>query len=179
MPPEMREMRGGAGCGAAVHRGANLAGVRKPTSPIQAVQTAPDGGFYRLTRPGARYVVTRQGDERPGSWVPDGDALDALDPQAVDAFPEDEARSLLAVLRALEGRAAGKGGRRAAEPTSPDGRLVARARKQLGLTMAGLAEAIGADPAQLSRALSGELPAKHREKLKELLTAERERNDAR
>ena len=134
-----------------------------PPSPIQL---APVGRLFRLVRPGARYVVTREGEERPGVWLPDGTNLP---PGATDDYPENEARSLLAVLRALEGRAAGKGGRHAAEASSPDGRLIARARRKLGLTMSGLAGLLGVDNAQLSRAMSGELPAKHRDAIKALL----------
>lgn len=136
--------------------------TRKP-SPIQAV---PALGGFRLTRPGARYAVKRRGDAHEGEWLPESDAT----PRGWDdAFQEPEARSLLALLRRLEGTAAGKGGRKAAEPTTPDGKLVARACKRLGLTAVALAEAIGAHESVLSRARHGELPPKFRDAIEALL----------
>ncbi|WP_438029089.1 hypothetical protein [Sorangium sp. So ce233] len=76
---------------------------------------------------------------------------------------------MLPLLRRLEGAAAGKGGRKGAEPTTPDGRLIARACKRLGLTAAALAEAVGAHESVLSRARHGDLPEKHREAIAALL----------
>jgi hypothetical protein len=74
-------------------------------NPIQAV-SFPSG--FRLTRPGARYAVHCEGDARPGSWLPDGEAL----PRGwADTFPEDEARSLLPFLR-VRGTAGHAGPRR-------------------------------------------------------------------
>jgi hypothetical protein len=131
--------------------------TRKP-SPIQAV---PSPAGFRLTRPGARYAVHTDGDARPGAWVPDGEALSE---GWTDVYPEDEARSLLPFLRARA-----TGGRPTSEPTTPDGRLVARACKRLGLTAAGLGERIGAHESVLSRARNGELPARHREAIRALL----------
>lgn len=133
-----------------------------PVMPApQPIHAAPGPDGFRVVRPGARYAVHHEGDERPGAWLPDGEAL----PKGWgDAFPEDEARSLLPFLRAR-----GTAGRVAAEPTSKDGRLVARACKWLGVTAAALGERIGAHEAVLSRARSGELPEKHREAIKALL----------
>ena len=131
--------------------------ARRP-QPIHAVPV-PEG--FRVVRPGARYAVHRDGDERPGAWLADGEAL----PRGWgDVFTEDEARLLLPFLRVR-----GTAGRVAAEPTSKDGRLVARACKKLGVTAAALAERIGAHEAVLSRARHGELPEKHREAIKALL----------
>ena len=136
---------------------------RKP-SPIQAVVT-PAGG-YRIVRLGTRYAATRSGEEHRGNWLPDDELLPNGDE---DTFSEGEARLLLPLLRDLEGRAAGKGGRRAAEPTTADGQLVARACKRFGLTAAGLAESIGAHESVLSRARHGELPEAHRRAILALL----------
>jgi hypothetical protein len=134
---------------------------RKP-KPIQAVQS-PAG--FRLVRPGARYVVERQGEEHRGEWLPESEPLGG----ARDTFTEGEARLLLPLLRELEGRAAGKGGRPRAEPTTPDGRLVDRACKRLGLSAVALAASIGAHESVLSRARHGELPPAHREAILALL----------
>lgn len=121
---------------------------------------------FRLVRPGARYAVQRRGKEHVGDWLPENEPL----PKGwTDAFREDTARALLPLLRRLEGAAAGKGGRKGAEPTSADGRLVARACKRLGLTAAALAESIGAHQSVLSRARGGELPKKYREAINVLL----------
>jgi hypothetical protein len=132
-------------------------------SPIQVV---PAGSLYRLTRLGARYVIRRSDDEHVGAWLPDGEALSA---ESRDEFTEDEARALLPLLRAMEGRAAGKGGRTSREPTTVDGKLIAHTCKRLGLTVVALAEAIGAHESVLSRARSGKLPAKHRAAIEALL----------
>ncbi len=131
--------------------------ARKP-QPIHAVPV-PEG--FRVVRAGARYAVHRDGDERPGAWLADGEAL----PKSWgDTFTEDEARLLLPFLRVR-----GTAGRKGADPTTADGRLVARACERLGVTAAALAERIGAHEAVLSRARHGELPEKHREAIKALL----------
>ncbi len=131
-----------------------------PTRKAPPVQIAPSLGGYRLVRPGARYAVHRKGEEHRGEWIAEGDAL----PKGwADTYPEDEARSLLPFLRALGH------GRKAAEPTTPDGKLIARACKRLGLTAAALAEAIGAHESVLSRARHGELPKVHRDAITALL----------
>lgn len=126
--------------------------------PIHAV---PSEEGFRLTRPGARYAVHSEGDARPGTWVPDGDALEA---GWSDTFPEDEARSLLPFLRVRA-----TAGRQGAEPTTPDGKLVAKACTRLGLTAAGLGDRIGAHESVLSRARNGDLPEKHRAAIRALL----------
>jgi hypothetical protein len=136
---------------------------RKP-NPIQAV-SSPQG--FRLVRPGARYAVDREGEEYNGSWLD----YDAPVHGANDTFTEGEARLLLPLLRAMEGMAAGKGGRPATTPTTPDGRLVARACKKLGLSGLELAHRIGAHESVLSRARHGVLPEKHREAIRGLLQA--------
>ena len=130
--------------------------TRKP-SPIQAV-SSPAG--FRLVRPGARYAVHRKGEAHRGEWLAENEAL----PKGwADTYPENEARALLPFLRALGH------GRKAAEPTTPDGKLVARACKRLGLTAAALAETIGAHESVLSRARHGELPKAHRDAITALL----------
>jgi len=130
------------------------------------VQIALSPGGFRLVRPGARYAIQRRGEEHPGDWLPDAEPL----PKGwADTFPEDVARAVLPLLRRLEGAAAGKGGRKGAAPTTPDGRLIARACKRLGLTAAALAEAIGAHESVLSRARHAELPERHREAIAALL----------
>lgn len=143
--------------------------VMPTKSPIQVVH---DGPRLRLVRPGARYVIDLSGEEHRGVWLPDGEPTPA---GSADLFVETEARALLPLLRALEGRAAGKGGRIAGEATSPDGKLIARACKRLGLTVVALAEAIGAHESVLSRARSGELPAKHRDAIKALIKGKSKR----
>lgn len=75
------------------------------------------------------------------------------------------------VAAILEPFAAGKGGRPAGKATTPDGRLIQRARKTLGVSMTGLAERIGVHKSVLSRALKGELPEAHREAVKALVDA--------
>ncbi len=109
--------------------------------------------------------MRRDGDELRGAWLPEQEPLDG----AEDTFTEREAHLLLPLLRDVEGRAAGKGGRPANEPTSSDGKLVDRACKLLGLSAAGLAKAIGAHTSVLSRARHGELPGAHREAILALL----------
>lgn len=136
-------------------------------NPIQAI-FSPAG--YRIVRSGARYAVHRDGDERPGAWVPQGEPLD---PGWTDVYPENEARALLPFLRVRA-----TAGRQAGEPTTPDGKLIARACKRLGLTAAALGEQIGAAEAVLSRARNGELPAKHRDAIKALLAPPKSKRKA-
>lgn len=120
---------------------------------------------FRLTRPGARYAVRRSGEEYRGAWVPEGEAL----PKGTgDTFTEAEARLLLPFLRVR-----GTAGRRGAEPTTADGKLVARACRRLGLSAVWLAEKIGAHESVLSRARHGELPETHREAVKALLAVKK------
>lgn len=134
-------------------------------SPIQVVLV---GRMFSIVRPGSHYAIRRSGDEHTGAWLPKGEALPV---GSVDTFTENEARAVLPMLRAIEGRAAGKGGRTSRAPTTPDGKLIARACRRLGLTAVALAEAIGAHEGVLSRARSGELPEKHRVAIKTLLAA--------
>lgn len=129
-------------------------------SPIQIQASGPTA---RLVKPGARYAVRRSGEEYRGAWVPEGEALAS---GTDETFTEPEARLLLPFLRAR-----GAAGRRGAEPTTPDGKLVARACKKLGVTAAGLAERIGAHESVLSRARHGELTEAHRLAIKALLDA--------
>ena len=131
-------------------------------SPIQAVSSS--AGF-RIERPGARYVAQRSGEEYRGAWLPADEPLRG----AAETFTEGEARLLLPLLRDMAGMAAGKGGRPAAEPTTPDGELIARALKRLGLTAEELGERIGAHKSVLSRARHGELPENHRKAIRLLL----------
>lgn len=143
--------------------GGMISAMPKP-NPIQAV--ASPAGFL-LARPGARYAVHRDGDARPGAWVADGEAT----PDGwTDVYPENEARALLPFLRVRA-----TGGRRGGQPTTADGKLVARACKLLGLTAAGLGEAIGAHESTLSRARNGELPEAHREAIRALIKSKRKR----
>ena len=137
-----------------------IADMPLPKSPIQ-VQLS--GAVARLVKPGARYAVRRSGEERRGEWVPEGEPLPR---GAGDTFTEAEARLVLPFLRVR-----GTAGRRGAEPTTADGKLVARACKKLGVTAAGLAERIGAHESVLSRARHGELPEAHRLAIKALLDA--------
>jgi len=95
---------------------------RRPR-PIQAV-SSPAG--FRIGRPGARYVAPRSGEEHRWAWLPADEPLRG----AAETFTEGEARLLLPLLWV----ALGKGGRPAAEPTTPDWKLVASALKRLGLT---------------------------------------------
>jgi hypothetical protein len=139
-----------------------MASRQTGANPIQAVPT-PTG--FRIERPGERYVVKRSGDELRGAWLGEDQAPGKAD----DTFTEREARLLLPLLRDMEHRAKGKGGRRAAEPTTPDGRLISRACKTLDLSVAALADRIGAHESVLSRARHGELPEAHRQAIRALL----------
>ncbi len=133
-----------------------------PSNPIQVQMS---GAVARLVRPGARYAVRRSGEEHRGEWVPEGEPLPR---GAGDTFTEAEARLVLPFLRVR-----GTAGRRGAEPTTADGKLVARACRKLGVTAAGLGERIGAHESVLSRARHGELPEVHREAIKALLGVKR------
>jgi hypothetical protein len=129
------------------------------------IQVQMSGAAARLVRPGARYAVRRSGEEYRGTWVPDGEAL----PRGTsETFTEAEARLVLPFLRVR-----GTAGRRGSEPTTADGKLVARACRRLGLSAVGLAEKIGAHESVLSRARHGELPETHREAIKALLAVKR------
>lgn len=118
------------------------------------------GDMVQIVRPGERYAVERRGEEHRGRWLPDGEAL----PEGwADAFAETEARALLPFLRA-QGH-----GRKPAKSTTADGRLIDRACRKLGVTVAALGTKIGAHPSVLSRARHGELPEAHRTTLKLIL----------
>lgn len=113
-----------------------------------------------LRRSGERYTVKRSGEEHRGRWLPDGEPLpDGWE----DGFLESEARLLLPFLRA-NGH-----GRKAAAPTTADGRLIDRACRKLGITIAALGMKIGAHQSVLSRARHGELPEVHRIAIKAIL----------
>lgn len=148
---------------AVVPEPATLRGM--PKSPIQ-VQVM-SANVVRIVRPGARYAVNRSGEEYQGRWALEGAPLDR---HTSDRFTEDEARLLLPFLRVR-----GTAGRRGADPTTPDGKLVARACKKLGVTAAGLGERIGAHESVLSRARHGELTEAHRLAIKALLDASKKR----
>lgn len=135
--------------------------VDMPTK--NAIQIQTSGAVARLVKPGARYAVRRSGEEHRGEWVPDGEALPR---GAGDTFTEAEARLVLPFLRVR-----GTAGRRGAEPTTADGKLVARACRKLGVTAVGLGERIGAHESVLSRARHGELPEAHRLAIMALLDA--------
>jgi hypothetical protein len=125
------------------------------------IQVQTSGLTARIIRPGARYAVRRSGEEYRGAWVSDGEAL----PRGTsETFTEAEARLLLPFLRVRS-----TAGRRGSEPTTADGKLVARACRKLGLSAVGLAEKIGAHESVLSRARHGELPETHREAICALL----------
>jgi hypothetical protein len=130
-------------------------------TPKNAIQVQTSGLTARIVRPGARYAVRRSGEEYRGAWVPDGEALSR---GTSETFTEAEARLVLPFLRVR-----GTAGRRGSEPTTADGKLVARACGKLGLSAVGLAEKIGAHESVLSRARHGELPETHREAIKALL----------
>lgn len=130
------------------------------------IQVVPSPAGFCLTRSGARYTIEPSGEEHRGTWLPENEALPT---GWIDAFPEAVARALLPLLRDLEGRAAGRGGRKAAEPTTPDGKLVAGACECLGVTAAALADRIGTHASVLSRARHGQLPVKYRKAIRELL----------
>jgi hypothetical protein len=113
-----------------------------------------------LRRSGERYTVKRSGDEHRGRWLSDDEPLP---PEWEDVFLESEARLLLPFLRA-HGH-----GRKAATPTTADGRLIDRACRKLGTTIAALGTKIGAHQSVLSRARHGELPEVHRIAIKAIL----------
>jgi hypothetical protein len=143
-----------------------MASTQGTKSEAIQIERVSGGDLCRLAKPGARYAVYRGCAEVPGVWAPSAKPL----PNGLaDTFSADEARLLLPLLRELDTRPSGKGGRKAAPPTTPDGHLVARACRQLGLTGAALAERIGAHESVLSRARHGELPEVHREAIHTLL----------
>ncbi len=113
-----------------------------------------------LRRSGERYAVKRSGEEHRGRWLSDDEPLP---PGWDDGFLESEARLLLPFLRA-QGH-----GRKAAAPTTADGRLIDRACRKLGITIAALGTKIGAHQSVLSRARHGELPEVHRNAIKAIL----------
>lgn len=128
-----------------------------PTNHISAVHTL---GGWRVVRSGDRYMVGAHGDEYAGQWLPNEERV----PDGCsDVFTENEARLLLPFLRA-QGH-----GRKAASPTTTDGRLIDRACRKLGITVAALGTKIGAHPSVLSRARHGELPEVHRSAIKAIL----------
>lgn len=115
---------------------------------------------HTLRRAGERYAVERDGEEHRGRWL----AIDEPLPAGwSDVFAETEARALLPFLRA-NGH-----GRKAAAPTTADGRLIDRACRKLGITIAALGTKIGAHQSVLSRARHGELPEVHRTTIKSIL----------
>lgn len=128
-----------------------------PKSHIAAVHTLAG---WRVVRSGERYMVGAHGDEYAGQWLPDDERV----PDGCsDIFTENEARLLLPFLRA-HGH-----GRKAAAPTTTDGRLIDRACRKLGITVAGLGAKIGAHQSVLSRARHGELPEVHRNTIRAIL----------
>ena len=135
----------------------SIGGMTKP--PTIEVRLSRDGA--RILKPGARYVVLRRGDQHEGRWLTDGEAT----PRGhTDLFTEAEARLLVPFLRVR-----GSAGRTSREATTPDGKLVTKAKRLLGLTAAGLADAIGAHETALSRALHGSLTDAQREAIRALL----------
>ena len=115
---------------------------------------------HALRRTGERYAVERSGEEHRGRWL----AVDEVLPAGwSDIFVETEARALLPFLRA-NGH-----GRKAAAPTTINGRLIDRACRKLGITIAALGTKIGAHPSVLSRARHGELPEVHRNAINAIL----------
>jgi hypothetical protein len=62
-----------------------------------------------------------------------------------------------------------RSGPKRAEPTTPDGEFVESACKRMGITVAALAETIGADQSVLCRARKGVLPRRHRDAIETLL----------
>lgn len=136
---------------------------RKP-SFLRVVIT---GDVAQLVTPSARFAAYRQGDEYDGEWITLGDDL----PEGwSDAFTADEAKLLLPFLRARV-----NAGRAARSATTPDGRLIVRAKKTLNMTAAQIGAAIGVHESVISRAMNGALPAAHRDALQTLL---RERANA-
>lgn len=113
-----------------------------------------------IVRPGERYAVERSGEEHRGRWLA---ADEALPVGWSDVFVETEARALLPFVRARWH------GRKAAVPTTADGRLIDRACRKLGITIAALGTKIGAHQSVLSRARHGELPEVHRNAIRAIL----------
>lgn len=128
---------------------------------MSRIQVESAGHELRIIRPGARYVITRSGEEHRGAWLCNDQALPA---GSFDAFPEHEARSLLPLLRART-----SAGRPSRKPTTLEGVFVAYAKKELGMTASALAEAIGVTDSTLSKAVEGSLPAVHIKAIEELL----------
>jgi len=147
-----------------------------PTAPPSAweAMTSPlplQIPLFRLVRTGSRYAVHREGDARPGAWIPD-DA--ALQEGWSEVFPEDEARSLLPLLRSRA-----MPGRTGASPTSADGKLIERARQCLGFrTVAELAVHLEIHESVLSRARHGTLPPAHRKTLEKIVKSKSARGSA-
>lgn len=131
---------------------------------VPKVRVEVEGGRARIFRPGARFAVVRKGEAYQGSWVADGAEFPA---GASDTFTEGEARIALALLRGRE-----RPGRAPDEPTTEDGRLVARACAVLRITAGELAVRAGTGAAVLSRARHGSLSASARARILELLAKE-------
>lgn len=136
----------------------DITNMRRDDAPLGDPQAV-----VHLVSPGSRYAVRREGEAWEGEWFPVGTPLPV---GWSDVFTEAEARLLLPSLR-LRANA----GRAAREPTTADGRLIARAKRALGVTAAQLAKTIGTHESVLSRAMHGALPDAHRAALRALLTS--------
>lgn len=133
-------------------------------SPIHLVSDGPTTVF--IARPGARYAVAHEGDELRGVWLLHGEACAKTQR---DHFTLAEGALLLPFLRARIG------GRPPTPATTPEGRLIDRACRKLGLSAEQLAAQIGADKTVLSRARtrSDALPSKYKQALHALLASSR------
>lgn len=143
-----------------------MLGLMPKLAPLPSpIVIQPHGARFQIVRAGEVYVVPKEGPDLSGEWH----KPDAIPDGFTSELTSREAGLLAPVLRG------NKGGRPRSEAATPDGKLIDRACKLLGVNQAGLAAMSGIAPAVLSRArkLTADdgipLTEQHREKLREMV----------